>query len=69
MLTRNALDRTALALRDWGAVAPLNDLAGQKFGAVTLPLGDVNTMILLVPLWMIMLPLMVRFSQYQKQAA
>jgi len=26
-------------------------------------------MILLVPLWMIMLPFMVRFSQYQKQAA
>ena len=51
-----------------GAVAPLNYLAGQKFGAVTLPLGEVNTMILLVPLWMIMLPLMVRFSQYQKQA-
>jgi hypothetical protein len=45
----------------------LNYLAGQKFGAVTLPLGEVNTMILLVPLWMIMLPLMVRFSQYQSQ--
>ena len=50
-----------------GAIAPLNYLAGQKFGAVTLPLGEVNTMILLVPLWMIMLPLMVRFSQYQSQ--
>ena len=61
-----------LAKSDWrpvvlGAIAPLNYLAGQKFGAVTLPLGEVNTMILLVPLWMIMLPVMVRFSQYQSR--
>jgi hypothetical protein len=46
-----------------GAIAPMNYLAGAKFGAVALPLGDVTTMIILVPLWMIMLPLMVRFSQ------
>ena len=46
-----------------GAIAPVNYLAGAKFGAVTLPLGDVTTMLILVPLWMVMLPLMVRFSQ------
>lgn len=49
-----------------GALAPLNYLAGQKFGAVTLPLGEVNTMMLLIPIWMIMLPVMVRFSQYRQ---
>ena len=46
-----------------GAIAPANYLAGAKFGAVTLPLGDVTTMLILVPLWMVMLPLMVKFSQ------
>lgn len=34
-----------------GAIAPANYLAGAKFGAVTLPLGDVTTMLILVPLW------------------
>jgi hypothetical protein len=48
-----------------GAIAPANYLAGAKFGAVSLPLGDAITMAILVPLWMIMLPLMVRFSQRQ----
>ena len=52
-----------------GAVAPANYLAGAKFGAVTLPLGDVTTMLILVPLWMVMLPLMVKFSQRELAAA
>ena len=50
-----------------GAIAPANYLAGAKFGAVTLPLGDVTTMLILVPLWMVMLPLMVKFSQRELQ--
>ncbi len=52
-----------------GAIAPANYLAGAKFGAVALPLGDVTSMMILVPLWMIMLPLMVRFSQREAPAA
>lgn len=52
-----------------GAIAPANYLAGAKFGAVGLPLGDVTSMMILVPLWMIMLPLMVRFSQREAPAA
>jgi hypothetical protein len=52
-----------------GAIAPANYLAGAKFGAVTLPLGDVTTMLILVPLWMVMLPLMVKFSQRELVAA
>ena len=52
-----------------GAVAPANYLAGAKFGAVTLPLGDVTTMLILVPLWRVMLPLMVKFSQRELAAA
>jgi hypothetical protein len=52
-----------------GAIAPANYLAGAKFGAVTLPLGDVTTMLILVPLWMVMLPLMVKFSQRELAAA
>ena len=52
-----------------GAIAPLNYLAGAKFGAVTLPLGDVTSMMILVPLWMVMLPLMVRFSQREATVA
>ena len=52
-----------------GAIAPANYLAGAKFGAVALPLGDVTSMMNLVPLWMIMLPLMVRFSQREAPAA
>ena len=50
-------------------LAPANYLAGAKFGAVALPLGDVTSMMILVPLWMIMLPLMVRFSQREAPAA
>ena len=52
-----------------GAIAPLNYLAGAKFGAVALPLGDVTSMMILVPLWMVMLPLMVRFSQREATVA
>ena len=52
-----------------GAIAPANYLAGAKFGAVTLPLGDVTTMLILVPLWMVMLPLMVKFSQRELSVA
>ena len=52
-----------------GAIAPANYLAGAKFGAVALPLGDITSMMILVPLWMIMLPLMVRFSQREAPAA
>ena len=52
-----------------GAIAPANYLAGAKFGAVTLPLGDVTTMLILVPLWMVMLPLMVKFSQRELATA
>ena len=52
-----------------GAIAPANYLAGAKFGAVALPLGDVTSMMILVPLWMIMLPLMVRFGQREAPAA
>lgn len=52
-----------------GAIAPANYLAGAKFGAVALPLGDVTSMMILVPLWVIMLPLMVRFSQREAPAA
>ena len=52
-----------------GAIAPANYLAGAKFGAVALPLGDVTSMMILVPLWMIMLPLMVRFSQREAAVA
>ena len=51
------------------ARCPANYLAGAKFGAVTLPLGDVTTMLILVPLWMVMLPLMVKFSQRELAAA
>ena len=52
-----------------GAIAPANYLAGATFGAVTLPLGDVTTMLILVPLWMVMLPLMVKFSQRELSVA
>ena len=52
-----------------GAIAPANYLAGAKFGAVTLPLGDVTTTLILVPLWMVMLPLMVKFSQRELSVA
>ena len=52
-----------------GAIAPANYLAGAKFGAVTLPLGDATTMLILVPLWMVMLPLMVKFSQRELSVA
>ena len=52
-----------------GAIAPANYLAGAKFGAITLPLGDVTTMLILVPLWMVMLPLMVKFSQRELSVA
>ena len=52
-----------------GAIAPANYLAGAKFGAVTLPLGVVTTMLILVPLWMVMLPLMVKFSQRELSVA
>jgi hypothetical protein len=52
-----------------GAIAPANYLAGAKFGAVTLPLGDVTTMLILVPVWMVMLPLMVKFSQRELSVA
>jgi hypothetical protein len=34
-----------------------------------LPLGDVTTMLILVPLWMVMLPLMVKFSQRELSVA
>ncbi len=51
-----------------GAIAPANYLAGAKFGAVTLPLGDVTSMLILIPLWMVMLPLMVKFSQRELSA-
>ena len=52
-----------------GAIAPANYLAGAKFGAVALPRGDITSMMILVPLWMIMLAPMVRFSQREAPAA
>lgn len=51
-----------------GLLAPLSYIAAAKLGAVTFPAGYMNTWLLLVPIWFLLLPVLF-FSQYKIEDA
>ena len=51
-----------------GTFAPINYLAGERLGAVTLPLGYPITITLLVPIWAFLLPVLVRLCNRRESS-
>jgi hypothetical protein len=45
--------------------APLAYLAGARLAGIELPLGNLNTALLLAPLWALWLPLCLRLSAWR----
>lgn len=52
-----------------GVAVPLNYLVGARLGAVSLPLGDGVTLVILMGIWAVFLPLLYRIAPYRGAGA